>query len=326
MRWLVLLLCFIGTSAPAATPTEILALNTRAMIYLEVNDAAGKFIDSGTGFIVSHNGFVVTAAHVKPAEGQKLWGVIGQRQGTRFILEPREVDEVNDVALWQLPQSAACHYAVTLATAVVESTNRVVALGFPGRDGLSPAVLNITNPSNDQGFYKSDGFVRSGYSGGPVFNEEGRVVATVHSGTPSGGNNELVPIAAAIALIKKRGVRAGIDTDQPFENSCFAFCRNETHGVEKWSIERPWQANSGEVPGGHNRTDECKKLMSAALVGQPDARIELLPGEGDPSKGMWEEVKTSFPGQVHYKYFCQGTYRSGPIFKRMQSPACGLWE
>jgi S1-C subfamily serine protease len=132
MRWLVLSLCFIATSAPAATPTEILALNTRAMVYLEVNDAAGQFIDSGTGFIVSHNGYVVTAAHLKPAEGQKLWGVIGQRQGTRFIIEPREVDEANDVALWQLPQSAACHYAVTLTTAVVESTNRVVALGFPG--------------------------------------------------------------------------------------------------------------------------------------------------------------------------------------------------
>jgi hypothetical protein len=173
---------------------------------------------------------------------------------------------------------------------------------------------------------RSDGFVRNGYSGGPVFNEEGRVAATVRSGTPSGGNNELVPIAAAIALIKKRGVRAGIDTDQPFEDSCFAFCRNEAHGVERWSIERPWQANSGEVSGGHNRTDECKKLMSAALVGQPDARIELLPGEGDSSKGMWEEVKTEFSGQVHYKYFCQGTYRSGPTFKRMQSPACGLWE
>lgn len=318
----VVAFCIAATQTWAATPAEILARNTRATVYLELTDGAGQFIDGGTGFIVSHNGYVVTAAHLKPAPGQKLWAVIAQRQGTRFILEPREIDEANDVALWQLPQSPACRYTVTLSTASVETTNRVLVLGFPGRDGLSSAPLNITNVNGDQGFYKADGFVRNGYSGGPVFNEDGQVIASVHAGAPAGGNNELVPIAAAIALIKKRGVPAGINAELPFENSCYAFCRAAAHGVERWAVEKPWEDNSGEVGGGHNQTDECKKLISAAIVGNADAQIELLPGDA----GKWETEHKDLAGQMHRKYFCKGIFRSGPLYKRMQSSACGLWE
>jgi hypothetical protein len=323
---LVALLCVWGRAAHAANPAEILAKNTRGIVYLEVTDASGHYLDSGTGLIVSHKGHVITAAHVSPKEGQTLWGVIGQRQGTRFILERREVDEASDVALWQLPQSASCRYSVTLSTASVDTASRLVAIGFPGTDGLSAATISVTNTNGENGTYLADGFLHGGYSGGPVFNEAGLVVATVQAGRPSGGNNRLMPIAAAIALINRRGVRAGIDAEAPFENSCFAFCRSPAHGIESWGVERSWQMDSGEVSGGHNRQDECNKLISASVAGSPGAQIELLPGEGNPSTGMWEENHKDFGGQVHYKYFCKGTFRSGPTYKNAQSPACGLWQ
>jgi hypothetical protein len=158
-----------------------------------------------------------------------------------------------------------------------------------------------------------------------VFNEAGDVIALVHSGTPSGGNNDLVPIALAVNLLKKRGVRVGIDSAVPFENSCYAFCRAPENGVEKWTSETPWVSNSGELPGGHNRHDECAKLIAATLAGNPNARIDLLPGEGDSTTGMWETSHKDFVGQMHYTYYCQGILRSGPVYAENQSPACGLW-
>jgi Trypsin-like peptidase domain len=320
---LAAVLCSLATAAMGATPNEVLSSNTQAIVYLEVTDAAGQFVDSGTGFIVSHDGYVVTAAHIKTAPGQKLWAVIAQRDGTRFPLQARERDEEHDVVLWQLPQSASCRYAVTLSTAQVHVLDRAVALGFPGRDGLTPALLNIANLSApDTGFYKADGFLRNGYSGGPIFNEDGKVIATVHSGTPSGGNNDLVPISFALDLLKKRGTRAGVDTPVPFDNTCYTFCRAPAHGIEKWASEIPWSADSGEVPGGHNQRDECGKLIAAAIAGIPGSSIDLAPGPA----GMWEDSHKDVLGSMHYIYYCKGTLRAGPIYAEKQSPACGLWN
>jgi Trypsin-like peptidase domain len=311
--------CLWTTYALSATPNEVLTSNTQAIVYLEVTDAAGGFVDSGTGFIVSHDGYVVTAAHIKPEADQKLWAVIAQREGTRFPLQPREMDDAHDVSLWQLPQSASCRYAATLGTSPVRVLDRVVAIGFPARDGLTPALLNVANLSApDTGFYKADGFLRNGYSGGPVFNEDGKVIAIVHSGTPSGGNNDLVPISFVLDLLKKRGVRAAVDTPVPFDNTCYTFCRAPSHGVEKWATETNWSANSGEVPGGHNQTDECNKLIAAATARVPGSSIELT--------GKSEDSHKDVLGSMHYIYNCVGKLRSGPIYAEKQSPACGLWN
>jgi hypothetical protein len=159
-----------------------------------------------------------------------------------------------------------------------------------------------------------------------VFNEDGKVIATVHSGTPAGGNNDLVPISFALNLLKKRGVRAGVDAAIPFDNSCYTFCRAPSHGIEKWTSETSWTTNSGEVSGGHTRRGECDKLIAATLAGNLNARIDLLPGEGTPQNGMWEESHKDFAGQMHYTYYCRGTLRSGPVYVQKQSPACELWN
>lgn len=329
MRGLALI-AWMAAIAPAlaATPNVILQNNTRAIVYLEVDDADGHFADSGTGFIVSHDGYVVTAAHLKAEPPQKMWAVIGQREGTRFPLQLRETDQESDVAVWQLPQSASCRYSMTLSSTPVKVLDRAVVIGFPGQSGLTPALVNIANLSDDHGFYNADGFLRPGFSGGPVFNEDGKIIALVHGGTVGGGNNSLVPTALIIEILKKRGVQAGVDADIPFDNSCYASCRVRSHGVEKWSTETSWgPVDSGELPGGHTRKEECDKLIATALAGQPDSRIDLLPGEGvKDTTGLWEEHHKDLVGQPHYTYFCKGTIKSGPIYFEKNSQDCGLWN
>lgn len=46
-------------------------------------------------------------------------------------------------------------------------------------------------------------------------------------------DDDLAPIAPALALIRKYGVRAGIDTPVPFDDACYASCRSPTHGLEE---------------------------------------------------------------------------------------------
>jgi hypothetical protein len=322
---LCLLLC---TQAHAASPQAIVGSNTPAMVYLEVTDDKGNFMEGGSGFIVSHDGYVVTVDHVKPDVGQTLWGVIAQRQGTRYPLEFRDADEKHDVALWQLPQAAVCRPAVTISTKRPKVLDRVLALGFPGTSGLTPAPIGITNLSSpEHGFYKADGYLEKGNSGGPVFNEAGQVVAIVQGGTmPGTANNDLIPISLAVSLINKRNVQAGLDAPVPYDDSCYSECADPSHGVEKWAVETSWKDNSGELDGGHNRQSECAKLIAAKLaVSPPGSQIELLPGEGaEETTGMWEKPKKDVLGHATYTYFCKGTFRSGPTYVTKQSPACPL--
>jgi hypothetical protein len=323
-----LLLLTSSTALLAGSPVEIMNDNTRAVVYLEIDDGQGQFIDSGTGFVVSSDGYVVTAAHIKVDPGQTLYGVVGQRQGTKFALEPRESDAGSDVAVWQLPQASTCRQSVIISTKSAQVLDRAVVLGFPGRDGLTPAPVNIQNLHGDGGMYKSDGFLREGYSGGPVFNEDGQVIAIVSGGSSvGGGNNNLVPIALAVDLLKKRGVAFAAGAPIPFEDRCYATCRAREHGIEKWTSEISWEANSGELSGGHTQIGECDKLKAAALVGHPDSEINFLPGSGtENTTGMWEKSWKDFVGNPHYVYYCKGVLRSGAVYRLKQSPACGLWQ
>jgi S1-C subfamily serine protease len=321
--WPILGLLSGAQAHAASSPQAILDANTPAMVYLEVTDDKGSFLDSGSGFIVSHDGYVVTVAHVKPEPGQKLWAVIGQREGTRYPLSLRDADEVSDVALWQLPQAAVCRPAVTISIKPVKVLDRVLVLGFPGKDGLTPSSVGINNLSTrDHGFYKADGFLRPGNSGGPAFNEAGQVVAMVQGGTmPGTENNDLIPISLAVNLIKKRNVQAGIDAAVPYENSCYSTCQHVSHGVKAWASEKEWgPVNSGWLGGHHNQTDECNKLIAAELAGKPNAQIELLPRNA----GKWEDSKKDVLGRVEYIDYCRGILRSGPIYAEKESPACPL--
>lgn len=320
---LSIVIALITTEATAKTPKEVVDENTMTIVYLQLEDKEGGFVDSGSGFIVSHDGYVVTVGHLKAEPDQKLWAVIGQREGTRYPLSFREINENADVALWQLPQSAICRQSTILGMKTVNLLDRLVVMGFPGKDGLTPSSVGINNLSSPQnGNYKTDGYLRAGNSGGPAFNEDGHVVAIVQGGTrPGTENNDLIPIAPAIDLIKRRGVRASIDKAKSVPKSCYSTCRVQEHGIDRWASEEPWgPVNSGWLGGGHNQSAECSKLIAGALANNPGAQIELLP----ETAGKWEESKKDVLGRVEYKYWCKGIMRSGPIYKADQSSSCPL--
>jgi len=218
----------------AASKKEIQDNNTQAIVYLEITDKeTGQVVDSGSGALVSHDGYVITVNHLKASPNQTMWGVVGERFGTRFPLDFREADAGNDVALWQFPQSQTCRSAVTLTKKSVEVHESVLAIGFPSNHGLTPANSSITNLQSERGFYRVDGQLESGFSGGPVFNEEGKVIGLVQGGKlPGTQNNDIVPISLAITLISKRNVLAGIESEIPFKESCYVRCRNPSPDVE----------------------------------------------------------------------------------------------
>jgi Trypsin-like peptidase domain len=251
MRYLAALTCLLMPFAALAamTPNEILSDYTRAIVYLEIDDASGRMVDSGTGFIVSRDGYVVTAAHLAVDPTQRMWAVIGQREGTRYPLSRRDADATSDVALWQLPESSVCQDAVMLSTKPVSVFDHIVILGFPGREGLTASSGEISNVTSQHGFYKASGLLQSGNSGGPVFNEDGEVIAIVQGGTlPGTNNNDLVPVSPAIFLIRKWGVQAGVDAMVPPGNSCQTIAPPPTPRVPQVVTAPPPPPSLGTAP------------------------------------------------------------------------------
>src|SRR5215471_398857 len=209
-----LLSLVISSAAALATPPEdILRLNKSAILYLEVRNSSGTVLRRATGFIVSHDGYVITAAHIMTDPrsahdaSERVWAAIGQRYGAIYPLSFRERDEGSDVAVWQLPQMNEVLFAVTLSAKRVRVFDTVMALGFPKEEGLTPSPnRKIANLSSVRGFYKVDVQIDPGNAGGPVFNEEGEVVGIVQGGALSGADDtDIIPIASAAKLLEKRG-------------------------------------------------------------------------------------------------------------------------
>jgi S1-C subfamily serine protease len=312
-------------SSMAKSPVEILTDNARAIVFVQKVNDHGEEITSGTGVIVSHDGYIITANHLAPSQpGEKLIATIGQRAGTTFSLEFRDSHVTRDLALFQLPQSSSCRASAVLSDKPLDESQHLVALGFPADRGLSRAIINITNTHSPLGFYASDGQLEEGYSGGPVFDEAGNVIGIVQGGTISGArSNDIVPIAAGIAMVTKLGVSAAVGKGVPFPDSCYSSCRAPQHGIEKWGHEEPWTDHTGQMNGGNNQTSMCNGLIAAKLAASPPgSRIDLGPG----ASGMWETSDKDFLGHVTYVYYCKGTLRSSPIYQEKRSSACQLWE
>ncbi len=141
-------------------------------------EASPGFDGSGTGFVVSSDGWLMTNAHVANACKTVLVGEFG---AASQVL----VDEENDLALVKIDGADLGE-----PLAIVEGKPRlgedILALGYPLRSILADS-LNVTRGNissllglmNDPNYIQISAAVQPGNSGGPVIDLAGRVVGVV---------------------------------------------------------------------------------------------------------------------------------------------------
>jgi S1-C subfamily serine protease len=136
---------------------------------------------SGSGSIVSSSGHVVTAAHV--IKGASYLEVVTP-SGTHpaAVLS---VDDANDVALLKVEQTFECHIPVGRSSEV-RLGQTVATIGFPniGIQGHSPKVTQgmisgDNGVQNDIRMWQISVPIQPGNSGGPLLDEQGRLVGVV---------------------------------------------------------------------------------------------------------------------------------------------------
>jgi S1-C subfamily serine protease len=183
-----------------------------------LGNACGLGVE-GSGWVAG-DGLVVTNAHV--VAGQKDTRVLLRGRGAGLDAEAVSFDPKNDLAVLRVPGLKAP--ALPLAGEVKTGTSAAI-LGFPGngpydvragRVGQTREV--ITQDAYGQGPVRRSitslrGAVRSGNSGGPMVDADGRVVTTVFAATTSGPRGGFgVPNAIARAALERARRSGGVST------------------------------------------------------------------------------------------------------------------
>lgn len=175
---------------------------------------------SGSGYIISDDGYAVTNAHVAANDDGSPCGditvkVCGERVPARVIaLADDRAGDGNgiDIALIKLarmPRSA--RRLVFIDSATVRTGDQVYVIGNSLGEGTS-ITSGIIGDKNRNGRLMYDSATNPGNSGGPVFNADGKVIGTHVAGrrTDDGGKaqgmNFAIPSHDVMMFVRKYGV------------------------------------------------------------------------------------------------------------------------
>lgn len=137
---------------------------------------------SGTGFVISPKGHIITNNHVIAGCTDIRGNLNGQPATTLRVVS---TDERNDLALLQGPTTSFKDYA-KIRERSIRSGDSVVAIGYPFHGMLTSdftvttgIVNSLSGIRNDTRFLQISAAVQPGNSGGPLFDTNGLIVGVV---------------------------------------------------------------------------------------------------------------------------------------------------
>ncbi len=246
---------------------------------------------SGTGFVVSEDGYILTNYHVieLAAQNDKDVNVI-LYDGTRYTASIVGYEKYNDVAVLKIdasgltPVSFGNSDSLSVGDLVYAVGNPLGELDFSMSTGHVSALDRAITSDNSGvaiNMFQIDAAVNSGNSGGPVYNAAGEVVGIVTAKYADAGVEGLgfaIPIndAAKIAgdLITKGYVTGraymGVSIDQRY-NSLYSQYYNMPLGAYVYSVE---SGSCAEKAGIHAK-DIITKLGDKEITGYTDLTSAL---------------------------------------------------
>lgn len=158
----------VQTAAPSTTPTKPTKTEER----------------SGTGFVISTNGHVITNYHVIDGCVSDITGNFAGQPTN--VLRTVSTDEINDLALLQITKTF--DQVATIRATAIHPGDAVIAIGFPLHGLLTSdftvtagIVSSLSGLLNDTRYLQISAEVQPGNSGGPLLDTSGNVVGVVSS-------------------------------------------------------------------------------------------------------------------------------------------------
>jgi len=210
LRFGCLVLFLTSTALPAAEVPDlrVLAKLARPAVYLlAIQDGDGEVKGSGTGFLISPDGLLVTNHHVIAGAKQIL--AKAENGGLFPVLRVVATDPANDLALLQLEaKDLPC---LTLAPAgSAEAGTRIAVIGSPlGLEGtLTEGIVSARRklPGQKREVLQISAAISQGSSGSPVLDPRGRVVGVASFLLAEGQSLHFAtPVEKLQALMRRNG-------------------------------------------------------------------------------------------------------------------------
>ncbi len=167
---------------------------------------------SGSGFILSEDGYILTNFHViEDAYKGRLPITVMTRDGTKYEASIVGTEEINDVAVLKIEASGLTPVAIgdsdslSVGDTVYAVGNPLGELEFSMSTGHVSALDReiATQETDSISMFQIDAAVNPGNSGGPVYNDQGKVVGIItakYSDTGVEGLGFAIPINDAYSI------------------------------------------------------------------------------------------------------------------------------
>lgn len=194
-----------SSSGKELTTKQIVNLYGKAVVYVEVQDSNHKVLGSGSGFIVTSDGTVVTNFHVIDGAA---YATVTLQNGTKYDVEGvLNYNKTQDIAILKLKDASNLDTIILGDSSKVELADNVVAIGSPkGYDNtISIGIISGLNRDNGRGYgdIQMTASITHGSSGGALFNTLGEVIGITYAGYDTAGDiGFAIPINEAKAFLQ----------------------------------------------------------------------------------------------------------------------------
>ena len=170
------------------------------------NNATEQTISKGTGFIISADGLLVTAAHVvNGAKKIRVYDHAGKAHRANLI----KADVELDLALLQVHKLRAAVPPLRLQTTAPEAGQSILLISNQLGISLSASQGIVSNANTSlskydkAGYIQTDCVVNAGASGGPLINDLGEVIGIVTNIYSDHGGYSGVALARSSATAQR---------------------------------------------------------------------------------------------------------------------------
>jgi len=242
VRWWIIFTFWATAASNAGEIPDLrtLAKETRPAVYLLVlQDEDGKSIGSGTGFLVSPNGLLVTNHHVI-AEAKSI--IAKAENGGLFpVVHVLGTDLANDLALLQI-EGKNLSFLSLAPEGSADAGTRIAVIGSPlGLEGtLTEGIVSARRRllKEKRDVLQISAPISQGSSGSPVLDSQGRVVGIASFLLQDG---QSLNFASPSEKLRSLLIKAGHPTSPPVEKP------NPTIQSKSSSISIPYVVKTGDT-------------------------------------------------------------------------------
>ncbi len=171
----------------------------------ELESLSSNVTGTGSGFLVTDDGLVVTNAHVVRF-GSAIEVQVGEDSTAKYPAEVVHTDDAADIALLRIRSEVRLRPLEFDETAPRRASD-VAIVGFPGGSPRIKFVVGRVMGQDDANQIEINAMVNPGNSGGPVISPRGRVVGVISRKTRQDemteSNGIAIPAAAVLAHLEK---------------------------------------------------------------------------------------------------------------------------